>query len=101
VVVVVVLYFYPPLWAFVACSKVHFTFTFYWLHHHHHHRPSWVKTLLTWICLSTGGLCKIRQPYNFQKNMLRHHSGNWYVQCVTQELKMLRKQICVTCICMC
>jgi hypothetical protein len=33
--------------------------------------------VLTWICLSAGGLPKIRQPYNFQKNLLRHHSGKW------------------------
>jgi hypothetical protein len=38
--------------------------------------------------------------YVFRKNLLRHHSGNWYVHCVTQELKMLRKQVRVTCICM-
>jgi hypothetical protein len=59
-----------------------------------------LTVLLIWICLSAGGLRKIRQPYNFQKNLLRHYSGNWYVHCVTQELKMLRKQVRVTCICM-
>jgi hypothetical protein len=38
--------------------------------------------------------------YIFQKNLLRHHNGNWYVHCVTQDLKMPLKQVRVTCICM-
>jgi hypothetical protein len=48
---------------------------------------------LTWICLSAGGLRKIRQPYNFQKKLLRHHSGNWRGDTASEPVQWIADQV--------